>query len=458
MDRLEKTILKNLMHNNEYAYRVLPFIQSDYFSDSTERKLFEEIHKHILKYKNLPSHESLIIDLSNDKEINASELNDTVTLLNDINRNKEEKSEIQWLIDNTEKFCQDKAVYNAIMESVNILDGSKTGKIKGEIPKLLSDALGVSFNNNIGHDYINDYEARYESYHQTESRISFDLDIFNKITKGGIPSKTLNIALAGVGVGKTLALCHFASSFLYMGHDVLYITMEMSENKISERIDANLLNIPLNDLEKLSKDEYIKKFSRIKNKTQGRLIVKEYPTASASVLHFRALLNDLQLKKKFKPKIIIVDYLNICCSSRIKQGATVNSYTYVKSIAEELRGLAVEFDAPIFSATQLTRSGSTNSDPGMEDTSECIYVNEKVNIFGGGVKKIGDIRPGDMITDNDLYKTTMFVHHTKPKHCICIGLSSGKKIIVSKDHIFPTNIGRVSFNTGLKEGIKLNSI
>ena len=255
------------------------------------------------------------------------------------------------------------------MESVSILD-DRTKKSKGEIPKLLSDALGVSFDANVGHDYIQDFEDRYDFYHRVESRIRFDLDMFNKITKGGLPKKTLNIALAGTGVGKSLFMCHVASSALSQGLNVLYITMEMAEEKIAERIDANLLNIDLNELQSISREDYERKFSHLKNKTQGKLIIKEYPTAAASTLHFRALLNELQLKKSFKPDIVFIDYLNICASSRIKPGGAVNSYTYVKSIAEELRGLAVEHDVPIISATQTTRSGYTNSDPGLEDTSE----------------------------------------------------------------------------------------
>ena len=256
------------------------------------------------------------------------------------------------------------------MESVSILDDKKTNKSKGEIPKILSDALGVSFDNNVGHDYINDYERRFEFYHQKEERIPFDLDYFNKITKGGLPNKTLNIALAGTGVGKSLFMCHVAASCISQGYDVLYITMEMAEEKIAERIDANLLNIGINDLHVIPKEDYTRRFSALQSKTQGKLIIKEYPTASASALHFRSLLNELQLKKNFRPKIIFIDYLNICCSSRLKMGSSVNSYTYIKSIAEELRGLAVEFGVPIVSATQTTRSGFSNSDVGLEDTSE----------------------------------------------------------------------------------------
>jgi len=369
MNRLEQTILKNLIYNEVYTRKVLPFIKADYFSDNTERIVFREIFDFVNKYKNLPTHESLVINFTESKSLTEPQVRESIDLLKEIHLSRDEKSEGQWLIEQTEKFCQDKAIYNAIMESVGILDNDNK-RSKGEIPQLLSDALGVTFDNNIGHDYINDSDSRYDSYHKVESRIRFDLDLFNKITKGGLPVKTLNIALAGTGVGKSLFMCHVAAGCLSQGHNVLYITMEMAEEKIAERIDANLLNIDLDELRTITKEDYNRKFSALKSKTQGKLIIKEYPTASASSLHFRALLNDLALKKSFKPDIIFIDYLNICCSSRIKPGANVNSYSYIKAIAEELRGLAVENNLPIVSATQTTRSGFSNSDPGLEDTSE----------------------------------------------------------------------------------------
>ena len=370
MNRLEQTILKNLIYNEEYSRKVLPFIRPDYFSDNIEKTVFKEVFDFTNHYKNPPTHEALVINFTEKKDVSDDVVKGAIELLNELNQAKEEPTETPWLIDQTEKFCQDKAIYNAIMESVGILDSKSHKKSKGEIPQLLSDALGVSFDNTVGHDYINDSDARYEAYHRVESRIRFDLDLFNKITKGGLPIKTLNIALAGTGVGKSLFMCHVASGCLSQGHNVLYITMEMAEEKIAERIDANLLNIDLNELHTLSKEDYERKFSALKSKTHGKLIIKEYPTASASVLHFRALLNDLAIKKNFKPDIIFIDYLNICCSARIKPGANVNSYSYIKSIAEELRGLAVENALPIVSATQTTRSGFSSSDPGLEDTSE----------------------------------------------------------------------------------------
>jgi replicative DNA helicase len=370
LNRLENSILKNLIYNEEYARKVLPFINTEYFSDNSEKNVFVEIKNFVEKYKALPTYEALVINFTESKSLTEEQVRGAVDLLKDIHQNKDEPTEIQWLTDQTEKFCQDKAIYNAIMESVSILDSKANGKAKGEIPKILSDALGVSFDNHVGHDYIDDYEERYEFYHQKEERIPFDLDYFNKITKGGLPNKTLNIALAGTGVGKSLFMCHVAASCISQGFDVLYITLEMAEEKIAERIDANLLNVSLNDLMVIPKEDYVRRFKAIQNKTRGKLIIKEYPTASANAMHFRSLLNELQLKKNFHPKIIFVDYLNICCSSRLKMGSSVNSYTYIKSIAEELRGLAVEFNVPIVSATQTTRSGYTNSDVGLEDTSE----------------------------------------------------------------------------------------
>ena len=370
MNRLEQTILKNLVYNEDYARKVLPFIHAEYFQDNIEKIVFKEVFKFINEYKNLPTYEALVINLNEKKTLTEPEVKSAIDLLTKINAEKNEPTELKWLTEQTEKFCQDKAIFNAIMESVNILDDKNHKKSKGEIPKLLSDALSVSFDSNIGHDYMQDADERYESYHRVESRIKFDLDLFNKITKGGLPVKTLNIALAGTGVGKSLFMCHVAASCINQGLNVLYITMEMAEEKIAERIDANLLNVTLNDLHKLTKEEYDRKFAHLRSKTHGKLIIKEYPTASASVLHFRALLNDLALKRTFKPDIIFIDYLNICCSARIKPGSNINSYTYIKSIAEELRGLAVENNLPIVSATQTTRSGFTSSDPGLEDTSE----------------------------------------------------------------------------------------
>jgi replicative DNA helicase len=368
--RLETTILKNLIYSEEYTRKVLPFIASEYFTDHKDKIVFNHVSDFVNKYKTLPTHEALVINISDSKKLSEKDVRDSIELLNHISQDKNEKSEIKWLIEQTEKFCQDRAIYNAIMESVQILD-DKSGQIsKGEIPKLLSNALGVSFDNHIGHDYINDHDSRYDFYHRQESRIPFDIDLLNKVTKGGLPNKTLSICLAGTGVGKSMFMCHMAASCLSQGHNVLYITLEMAEERIAERIDANLLNVSMTDLHTMTKPEYDRKFEVLRTKTQGKFIIKEYPTASASSLHFRSLLNELHLKKNFVPHIIFIDYLNICSSARIKPGANVNSYSYIKAIAEELRGLAVEFNLPIVSATQTTRSGFTSSDPGLEDTSE----------------------------------------------------------------------------------------
>lgn len=368
--KLEQTILKNLIYNEEYLRKVLPFVREEYFSDNVEKVIFDEIKSFTQTYNNTISIEALRLAIKERRNLTDDEVERCETYTSEIEKTRGEESQIQWLVDKTEKFCQERAIYNAVLGSISILDGKDKTNEKGAIPKILSDALAVSFDNSVGHDYLKDSDSRYEFYHHKESRIPFDLDIFNKITKGGLPNKTLNIALAGTGVGKSLFMCHVAAGAMVLGKNVLYITMEMSEEKIAERIDANLLNVKLDDLIDLPKDIYDKKVYKVREKTTGNLIIKEYPTASASAIHFRNLLNELNLKRSFKPDIIFIDYLNICCSSRIKPGSNINSYTYVKAIAEELRGLAVEYNVPVVSATQTTRSGFTNSDPGLEDTSE----------------------------------------------------------------------------------------
>ena len=368
--KLEQTILKNLIYNEEYLRKVLPFVREEYFSDNVEKVIFDEIKSFTQTYNNTISIEALRLAIRERRNLTDDEVERCESYTSEIEKTRGEESQIQWLVDKTEKFCQERAIYNAVLGSISILDGKDKTNDKGAIPKILSDALAVSFDNSVGHDYLKDSDSRYEFYHHKESRIPFDLDIFNKITKGGLPNKTLNIALAGTGVGKSLFMCHVAAGAMVLGKNVLYITMEMSEEKIAERIDANLLNVKLDDLIDLPKDIYDKKVYKVREKTTGNLIIKEYPTASASAIHFRNLLNELNLKRSFKPDIIFIDYLNICCSSRIKPGSNINSYTYVKAIAEELRGLAVEYNVPVVSATQTTRSGFTNSDPGLEDTSE----------------------------------------------------------------------------------------
>jgi len=368
--KLEQTILKNLIYNEEYLRKVLPFLKSEYFTDRTDKTLYHEIASFTETYNSPPTIEALVLAVKERRNLTDDEVEKCETYLQEIAKTKDEESKVQWLTDKTEQFCQEKAIYNAVLGAISILDGKDKTQDKGAIPKVLSDALAVSFDNSVGHDYLENSDERYEFYHRKEERIPFDLDFFNKITKGGLPTKTLNIALAGTGVGKSLFMCHVAAGCMVQGKNVLYITMEMAEEKIAERIDANLLNVTVDDLVNLPKEMYDKKIAKLREKTVGKLIIKEYPTASASTTHFRTLLNELNLKKSFVPDIIFVDYLNICCSARVKAGANVNSYTYVKAIAEELRGLAVEYGVPIVSATQTTRSGFTSSDPGLEDTSE----------------------------------------------------------------------------------------
>jgi archaellum biogenesis ATPase FlaH len=347
--------------------KVLPFVKNEYF-EGVYRQLFKEVGKFVSKYNRLPTQESFKVELD-DSEFSDEHYRHAVEILPEIF--KTEEIDYDWLLDKTEKWCQDRALHNAVMESISIIDGKHQSLTKNALPEILSDALAVNFDANIGHDYIENFSERFEFYHKDEERIAFDLDYFNKITKGGLPNKTLNIALAGTGVGKSLFMCHVAAAALTEGKNVLYITMEMAEERIAERIDANLLNIPIDQLEKLSKDMFSQKVSQLAKQTNGRFIIKEYPTGQAHSGHFRALLNELKLKKKFEPDIIFIDYLNICASSRMKgMGGAINSYTYVKAIAEELRGLAVEFDVPLISATQTTRSGYSNSDVGLEDTSE----------------------------------------------------------------------------------------
>jgi archaellum biogenesis ATPase FlaH len=365
-ERLELTILRNFFYNESYTRKALPFVKSDYFVNRIERLLYEEIYRFVEEYKNLPTKETIHIEFSKRKDINEDELKLVKDLVNTF---QDEKSDLQWLLDTTEKFCKDRAVHNAVLSGIKILDGKDKEHQPEAIPSILSDALAVSFDNHIGHDYTGNAQERYEWYHTKEKRYPFDLNFFNKITKGGIPSKTLNIALAGTGVGKSLFMCHCASSFLTQGLNVLYITLEMAEERIAERIDANLLDVSMDDLRTMPKDLYDSKLSKIEGKTKGKLIIKEYPTASAHSGHFKALINELALKKSFKPQVIFIDYLNICASSRFK-GGNISSYFYIKAIAEELRGLAVEHDVPIFSATQTTRTGFVSTDIGLEDTSE----------------------------------------------------------------------------------------
>lgn len=364
--RIENTIINSLFYREDYARKVLPFVKEEYFGNRVEQLLFGEIFKFVEKYNNLPTKDAILIELSGRRDINEEELQNIKDYVVAVENSEADE---QWLLETTEKFCKDRAVHNAVLSGIKILDGKDKKQTPEAIPHILSDALAVSFDKSVGHDYIEDAEARFKFYHTKEKRYQFDLDYMNRITKGGVPSKTLNIALAGTGVGKSLFMCHVASSYLLQGLNVLYITLEMAEERIAERIDANLLDVTMEDLHEMPHQLYEGKIKKLREKTQGQLIVKEYPTASAHSGHFKGLLNELALKKSFRPDVIFVDYLNICASSRFK-GGNISSYFYIKAIAEELRGLAVEFNVPIFSATQTTRTGFVSTDIGLEDTSE----------------------------------------------------------------------------------------
>lgn len=368
MKTIERTALSELISNENYARKVLPHMKVDYFSDRSERIVFEEIQKFVEKYNTLPNKTSIEIEIDTRRDLNEQDVKAVIDVVKSLE--KDDDANLEWLVETTEKFCKDKAVYNAIVEGIQIIDGKDKNRNVDAIPSILTDALAVGFDNSVGHDYLLDADARFDYYHTVEEKIPFDLDFFNRITKGGLPPKTLNIALAGTGVGKSLFMCHMAANCMNQGRNVLYISMEMAEERIAERIDANLMNISMEDLHSLPKQMYDDKINKIIKNTTGQLVIKEYPTASAHSGHFRGLIKELAVKKSFKPDIIFIDYLNICASSRFKGAANVNSYMYIKSIAEELRGLAVETNVPIMSATQTTRSGYSNTDVGLEDTSE----------------------------------------------------------------------------------------
>jgi replicative DNA helicase len=369
MSSPEKLILSNLLFNEEFSRRTLPYIEEEYFASRDERLVFSEIKNYTLKYRSLPSKEAVKISLDSKDELTQKEIHDTDALINSL-QDSTKREEMEWLIDETEKFCKDKALYNAILESIHIIDGKSKTKTNGAIPDILSTALSVSFDQHIGHDYIEDSTERYDFYHQVEQKVSFDLDYMNKITNGGTPPKTLNIVMAGTGVDKSMFMCHHAANCLLQNLNVLYITCEMAEERIAERIDANIMDVTLDNMKDLPYKMYQQKLDAATKGVSGKLIIKEYPTAVANANQFRVLMDELALKKKFKPDIVFIDYLNICASSRMKQGGSVNSYTFIKSIAEELRGLAVERNVPIFSATQVNRTGYSSSDIGLEDTSE----------------------------------------------------------------------------------------
>ena len=376
--KIEQVILQNLVTDDVYMRKVIPFLKREYFLENSDRLIFDRIKTFIDEYNTPPNKDALIVAIQNDKTLNEEQYKEVAGIIQELNPTEHNKD---WLYKETEKFCKDKAIYNAIFNSIEIIDGRDAGKTQDGIPQLLQDALGVCFDNNVGHDYLENADSRYEYYHRVESRTPFDLDYFNKITNGGLPNKTLNVVLAGTGVGKSLFMCHVAASTLAQGKNVLYITLEMAEERSAERIDANLMNITLDQLKDLPKSLFDNRIEKIRNKTEGRLVIKEYPTAGAHTGHFKALLNELQLKKQFKPSMIIIDYLNICSSSRFKSGSNINSYTLIKSIAEELRGLAVEEDLPILSATQTTRGGYGNTDVELTDTSESFGLPATVDFM-----------------------------------------------------------------------------
>ncbi len=366
----EALILRNLIYNEEYSRRVLPYLRAAYFSDRVEQILFDTIAEYIIQYNGLPSKEAVVILLNDNSKLSEDEFKSATAFMNQCEAQKDITNTEEWLLDHAEQFCKDKAIHNAIMESIHILDGKKEKLSRNAIPEILTEALSISFDPHIGHDFIEDSDARYDFYHSVESKVPFDLEYFNKVTNGGLSNKTLNICMAGTGVGKSLFMCHYAASAMSDGKNVLYITCEMAEERIGERIDANLMGLNIDDVRELPKAMYDKKMERLRQKCKGKLIIKEYPTATANVTHFRHLLNELRLKKNFKPDIIFIDYLNICASARFSANANVGMYTYVKAIAEELRGLAVEYVVPIVSATQTNRAGFNSSDVGLEDTSE----------------------------------------------------------------------------------------
>jgi len=439
MERIETTILRNLICNENYSRKVIPFIEPTYFLQRGEKVIFEEITHFIVKYGSAITIEALNIEVENRTDLNESEIKETRDICNSFT---DLPIDNEWLLDTTEKWCRDQAIYLALTESIHIADGNDEKKSRDAIPSILSDALAVSFDNNIGHDYLENYQERYEYYHRKEEKVSFDLEYLNKITSGGISNKTLTIALAGTGVGKSLFMCHVASSVLLQGKNVLYITMEMAEEKIAERIDANLLDVDIQNIVDLPKSTFENKVTKLAAKTQGTLIIKEYPTASAHSGHFKALLSELALKKSFRPDIIFIDYLNICASSRYKSGMSVNSYSYIKSIAEELRGLAGESEVPIVSATQTTRSGY------------CLDLKTQVQTQQG-MKELSNIQVGDLVLSNTGYNEVLNVFPKSKKKSYKITLEDGKEIICSEEHLFPTQNGEMNIKGGLKESMCL---
>jgi replicative DNA helicase len=436
MEKIEFLIIRNLLYNEDYLRKVLPFLKTEYFEDQNQRVVFEEILEFVSEYNNPPTKEVLSIETQKRTDVNEDQFNKIIHLIDCL---ENISSEQNWLIDTTEKWCRERAIYLALMEAIQLADG-KGDKSKDSIPSILQDALAVSFDNHIGHDYFQDYEERYDFYTRKEEKLEFDIEYLNKITKGGIIKKTMTILMSPTGVGKSLALCHIAASTLLQGKNVLYITLEMSEEKIAERIDANLLNVDIKDFASLPKTIFDTKINSLSKKTQGTLIIKEYPTASAHSGHFNSLLNELYLKKSFKPDLLVIDYMNICSSSRYKGNMSVNSYSYVKSIAEELRGLAVEHNVPLITATQVNR---------------CLGLDTLLIKRGGETIQIQDIKIGDEIESHSGYVKVEHVFPVEEQDVYEITTKSGKKILCSNKHIFPTSSGEKNILSGLSVGDKL---
>ena len=448
MKTMEQTILKNLLRNEPFVRKVIPYLKSEYFLDRSERLVFQELTEFFLKYNHLPTTEATQISLANREGVFEEDFKEATALIDALTSDTEDTL-LDWLVEETEKWCQEKALHGAIMESIQILDnkdGKKQTKAKGSIPQILTDALSVSFDPNVGHDYMLDYDERFEFYHRKEKKIPLGLEYFDRITNGGLAPKTLSIILAGTNVGKSLMMCHFAAHSLSIAFNVLYITMEMSEERIASRIDANLLDTPLDTIMTMPKSNYEKKIQHLQSYVKGKLIIKEYPTAAAGATHFRNLLNELSIKKQFKPDIIFIDYLNICCSSRLKMGSTINSYTYIKSIAEELRGLAVEFNVPIVSATQTTRMGSSSSDPELKDTSESFGLPATADLMfavvnGEELEKSNKLMVKQLKNrDNDVTKNRRFLIGIDRSRMKLTDVPESEQSLISDDSQTPEEI------------------
>ena len=448
MDRIQSIILRGLIYDEDYTRRVLPFIQPDYFDDREEKIIFAVIHKFLETYHTLPSVETILVD--SDKIAPGDVYQGISTYIKGIEEQKDDKPNVEWLVSQTEAWCQDRALFNGMTDALAIMSGKKKEQ-KGMIPKILQDALAVSFDQHIGHDWFEDADARFNFYKLIEKRIPFHLTYFNHITKNGVPNKTLNVVLAGTGVGKSLFMCDLAANYLLQNRNILYITMEMAEERICERIDANLMGVPLDDLKDMAKINFDQRMARIHSKTKGRLIIKEYPTSRGNASHFEHLMNELAMKKKFKPDVVFIDYLNICASTRMDIGKG-GMYEYVKAIAEELRGFAVQFGIPVWTATQTNRAGFNNNDPDLTNTSECIWIEETVRLSDGAECSIGNLNIGNIIDGYDGSREVSHIYERRVKDCIEIKLKSGKTIVVSKDHRFPSNRGLLSVNEGLTVG------